>query len=286
MPSIALVLGGGGVVGGAFHAGAIAALGDSTGWDPREAELIVGTSAGSTIAATLRLGVAPTDLRNRATGRPLSADGRQRAPEVPPHWQSLPSGPPLLRWLRPSAPWLTAAALFGRGAPRPLLALAGLAPRGTIDGGPIGERIRAVAGDGWWPELPTWIPAVRLRDGRRTVFGRDAVEVAELAQAVQASSAIPGYFEPVHIGRHTYIDGGVHSPTNADLAAGLGFDLVVVISTMTATARALRRDPRLTARLFERLHHCAAQLKQLRETLAQRFIAQSFFVDRKLRQMH
>jgi NTE family protein len=75
MVSIGLVLGAGGVRGGAFHAGALAALAESTGWDPRTASLIVGTSAGAHTAATLRAGVSAADHLARATDQALSDDG-------------------------------------------------------------------------------------------------------------------------------------------------------------------------------------------------------------------
>ena len=72
---IGLVLGAGGVTGGAFHAGVLAALAEGTGWDPRRAEIVVGTSAGSVTAAALRAGLPAADLAARAEGRPLSAEG-------------------------------------------------------------------------------------------------------------------------------------------------------------------------------------------------------------------
>ena len=57
MTRIGLVLGAGGAVGHAFHAGVLAALADETGWDAREAEVVVGTSAGSVVGALLRAGM-------------------------------------------------------------------------------------------------------------------------------------------------------------------------------------------------------------------------------------
>ena len=72
---IGLVLGGGGVVGGAFHAGVLAALEEFAGWDARRAALVVGTSAGSLTAAFLRAGFPPHDLAARARGAALSSDG-------------------------------------------------------------------------------------------------------------------------------------------------------------------------------------------------------------------
>ncbi|MPY93695.1 MAG: patatin-like phospholipase family protein, partial [Acidimicrobiia bacterium] len=59
MGRVALVLGAGGTVGHAYHAGTLAALGELTGWDARHADVVVGTSAGSIVGAMLRAGVGP-----------------------------------------------------------------------------------------------------------------------------------------------------------------------------------------------------------------------------------
>jgi NTE family protein len=99
-----------------------------------------------------------------------------------------------------------------------------------------------------WPDRALWICALRLRDGQRVVFGRDDVDVPDVGVAVEASSAIPGYMQPVSICGETYVDGGAHSPSNADLLAGLGLDLVVVISTMSAPWTALRPSPNIGSR--------------------------------------
>ena len=86
MSAIALVLGAGGVVGAAFHAGVIAALDEHTGWDARTAALVVGTSAGSGIGATVRAGSGAGRVpRARAT------DGRRRCDLPTPAARSRPS---------------------------------------------------------------------------------------------------------------------------------------------------------------------------------------------------
>ena len=84
-----------------------------------------------------------------------------------------------------------------------------------------------------WPERDLWICAVRRRDGRRVVFGRPGSPDAPLHLAIAASCAVPGYFAPVKIHDHTYIDGGAHSPTNAAILRERGLDLVVVVSPMS-----------------------------------------------------
>src|SRR5947208_6773124 len=73
--NIGLVLGAGGVVGGAYHAGALTALEHDLGWDPRDANVIVGTSAGSLVGALLRTGIPASDLAAWTVGAPLSPAG-------------------------------------------------------------------------------------------------------------------------------------------------------------------------------------------------------------------
>src|SRR5205823_5901215 len=107
----------------------------------------------------------------------------------------------------------------------------------------ITEALRGRHGQPW-PRAPLWIVAVRRTDGRRTVFGRPGEPVTDVGSAVAASCAIPGYFPAVDIDGTAYVDGGVHSPTNADLLSGEDLDLVVISSPMSAQPAALRR-PRI-----------------------------------------
>lgn len=231
MGSVGLVLGAGGVVGSAFHAGVLAALAAETGWDPRDADLVVGTSAGANTAATLRAGLSAADHLARIDGSELSRDGRRLTERI--RTPFAVDGPETPRRRRPAAPGLVAAAVHPRSGLRPVLALAGVLPRGTRSTAALAERARQVH-DTPWPSDPTWICAVELRSGRRVVFGRDDAPIDDLGAVVAASSAVPGFFAPVPIGGREYIDGGVHSPTNVDLVAGCGFDAVVVSSPMSA----------------------------------------------------
>ena len=95
----------------------------------------------------------------------------------------------------------------------------------------IATRIDGVFGGDRWPDEPLWICSVRTGDGRLRVFGRDESE-ATIGVAVAASSAVPGLLAPVVIDGAEHVDGAVHSPTNADVVAGLGFDRVVVVAPM------------------------------------------------------
>ena len=247
MEAIGLVLGAGGVVGGAYHAGALAALAEAADWDARNAEVIVGTSAGSIAGAALRAGLSGADQFARATSGKLSPEGVRLVGGLTPITE-IPARPPFPRGLPlPASPQLAATALLPPWRARPVAALAGLLPAGSVPTAPIGDRIRMMFQSDW-PDRALWICALRLRDGQRVVFGRDDVEIADVGVAVEASSAIPGYMQPVGIGRETYVDGGAHSPSNADLVAGLGLDLVVVISTMSAPWTALRPSPNIGSR--------------------------------------
>ena len=249
-PRIGLVLGAGGVVGGAFHAGVVAALAEATGWDPRAAAVIVGTSAGAVTAAGLRAGLSAPDLLARAEDRPLSPEGAELVQhgETHPRPYLLRPEPRRRRSASEIGTMLQQAALRPLSS-RPVAILASLIPDGTVDTAFISAGISALVSDSW-PEEKLWICAVRQRDGRRVVFGRDAVAPEPLA--VAASCAIPGVFRPVVIDGTSYIDGGAHSPTNGDLLAGEGLDLVLVSSPMSIASRSLRLSADQPARRWSR----------------------------------
>src|SRR5207302_11184596 len=83
-----------------------------------------------------------------------------------------------------------------------------------------------------WPDRPLWLCTVDIASGRRVVLGREGAPPVPLARAVMASCAIPGFYPPVRVGRMTLVDGGVHSPTNLDLAAKFGCDLIIGVAPM------------------------------------------------------
>jgi NTE family protein len=232
---IGLVLGAGGIVGHAYHAGVLRALHDVTGWDPRTADVIVGTSAGSHVGALLRAGLAAEDIAARYAGGPLSPEGRLLLGRVGP---AEPVPPPRFGGGM-AAPWLLLqAATRLRDVRLGTLAAAAL-PAGRVSLSPFAARIRWLFGNDW-PHNPLWLPAVRLSDGRRVVFGQDSAPRTDVGTAVAASCCVPGWFAPVDVAGDRYVDGGAHSPTNLDLLAGAGLDLVIVSSPMSV-ARGVRR---------------------------------------------
>jgi NTE family protein len=210
MSGFGLVLGAGGIAGEAFHRGVVRAL-DDAGLDPRAADVVVGTSAGSIVAASIR--------RHTRPGAPPPLAVRVR-----PRFADRAGALELVRRPRQavSALLLRPAFLNGRVSPDFIL-----------------DALRASHGMAW-PEAALWIVAVRRGNGRRVVFGMDGQPPADVGAAVAASCAIPGYFSAVDIDGVSYVDGGVHSPTNADLLSGCDLDLVVVSSPMSMRPRAIR----------------------------------------------
>ncbi len=232
-----LVLGAGGLVGQAYHAGVLAALEHDLGWDPRTADVIVGTSAGSVTGALLRLGVPAHDLSAWAVDAPLSVESQEtfarlsimRRPKFPGRaardWLSgwrLPPADLVRRFVR--RPWTVRLSTLAST----------MAPAGQVD---LAEYVEAVDTlEAWRGGL--WVCAARRDDGERVIFGNGGTPRASLAEAVAASCAIPGYFCPVVVGGVEYFDGGVHSSTNADVLADRDLDLVIVIAPMSAAGGA------------------------------------------------
>lgn len=239
------MLGAGGVVGGAFHEGVLRAIADATGWDARDAEIIVGTSIGSHVGATLRAG--------RST-RPTTAGARASSADA-----AL-----LRRRAGPSSPGMVLRGIARPGSVRVGALLAGVLPAGRTSFAGATAHIDRLHRNGW-PERPLWLPAVRLSDGARVVFGREGAPQASVGQAVAASCAIPGYFSPVVIDGQRYVDGGAHSATNADLLAGQDLDLVVVSSPMGAARGALSLSAHLQGRGYMRLR-LAAEARAVRRS--------------------
>lgn len=228
---VGVVLGAGGVLGAAWSIGALAAL-DATGIDARDAELLVGTSAGSVLAGFLGCGISAQTLVNHQRGV-VDATG----PDIDYDYEQGTGGalPPLPRFRLGSGGLLWSAARRPGRLP-PMAVLSALLPQGRGSIASVGTLIDAVApaGDAWAPHAATWIVAMDYASGRRVPFGRPGAPPARLADAVMASCAIPGWYEPVSINGRRYVDGGMCSATSLDLAAGLGLDVVYVLAPMAS----------------------------------------------------
>ncbi|HVM28870.1 MAG TPA: patatin-like phospholipase family protein [Mycobacteriales bacterium] len=231
----ALVLGAGGLTGQAYHLGVLTALAELAGYDGREADVVVGTSAGSLVAAGLAGGMSAQDQAASLSGDPMSEEGagllrasRARAGAV-----RAAADAPLPAGRRPLAPGAVLAAARRPWSVRPGAVVSSLLPAGRTSTESISYGVRKLHGTGWPDGGRLRVCAVRARDARRVVFGAPGAPQTDAGSAVAASCAIPGYFAPVLIDGEHYVDGGGHSPTNADVVRHEHPDLVVVSSPMS-----------------------------------------------------
>ena len=245
-PRVGLVLGAGGVLGGAWLAGALAALTEATQWDPATADVVVGTSAGSMIGALLAGGVPPWFMVAHSAGE--SFPGLLDAHGSPTDEADRSAGGVLVRRrgvpdLRPHAIGFGLRALRHPRLHRAGAVAAAFAPRGVMSTRPLRETVQRVVPSGWADHPGLWVVATDLTTGRRVVFGRDAPP-ADLSAAVAASCAVPGIYRPVRIGDRTYVDGGAWSPSNLDCVARADLDLVLCLNPMSARPEELGRAGR------------------------------------------
>ena len=224
---LGLVLGAGGITGGAWLAGTLSEIAAATGWEPGTADLLVGTSAGSVFAALLASGIpahrlAPPDDDIPGQDWPLRDLLRRESY----------AGVGSMASLAPRSLGLLLAAVASPGSSwtRGSRLVNAFAARGRTPTDAIRRTVHRSVPNGWAKHPACWIVATAYGSGRRVVFGRD--RSADLASAVAASCAIPGVFGPVTIGGREYVDGGVASPTNADLAGLAAVDIVICLNPL------------------------------------------------------
>jgi NTE family protein len=214
MPERALVLGGGGITGIAWELGMLAGLAEH-GVDLRDADLVVGTSAGSVVGALVTSG---DDLAELYASQLL-----------PPTLE-----PPVRMGIGTMVRWGWAVAC-SRGSQQVGVRVGRMAlTAATV---PEAERREVIASRlqaRTWPAQTLLVTAVDAESGEFTAFGQGSAvgrTAVSLVDAVAASCSVPGVWPPTTIGGRRWIDGGVRSATNADLAAG--YERVVVLAPVT-----------------------------------------------------
>jgi len=239
---VGLVLGAGGIQGGAWITGALASLAEETGWDPATADYIVGTSAGSMLGSLLAAGLPPWFMVAHSAGESfegmVDARGREAA-------DADRAGGAVFRLDRGALPIfpgslpLVVRSLLRPHRHTPAGVISGWAPRGVISSEPLREIIRSSV-PGSWTEHPNhWVVACDYSTGRRVCFGREDAPAAELEDAVAASCSIPGFYRPVEIDGRLYVDGGIWSTSNLDVLRGQELDLVICLNP-TSTLHPIR----------------------------------------------
>jgi NTE family protein len=270
----ALVLGAGGVLGAAWMTGALACLQDRLPCAAGDVDVIVGTSAGSVLAAALRCHASFAEMtawqRGEATGiltesaalaardGPLPPLPRWRFGSVPLAWAALFSPHRVPPWVGASA-WLP----YGRGQHAALRSLVGaLHLRHHQHARPGGTRPA-------WVDDHTWIAAVDYDTGQRVLFGQEGAPRVSLVDAVAASCSIPGWYEPTVSGGRRYVDGGVRSATSLGVLSRTDVHDVYVLAPMasTETDRPLQPHLRMERRIRRMLTY--AVLRQAKALCAQ-----------------
>ena len=204
----ALVLGGGGITGIAWELGILSGLADA-GVDLTDADIVVGTSAGSVVGAQVTNDVPLADLY-AAQLEPPDAELGGRLSRI----AALKLAPPYL--------------LPGSG--REKLARVGRVAHAAHEPGSIDREgvIRSRLPVHAWPDRDLRVTAVDTESGEFTVFTADSG--VDLVSAIAASCAVPTVWPPVEIGGRFYMDGGMRSTANVDVARGA--DRVVVLAPL------------------------------------------------------
>ena len=231
-PRFALALAGGGVIGGMYEVGVMAAIEERLNGAGRGFDIYVGCSAGSVVASLLANGVRASELYrildqdladplNFTRNAVFAPDSFRRA--CGRFGQLLWAfGKNAVRGLRGSIPDILARA--ERDLPAGFFSLAAL-ERFMRAGFEARTLSNSFAG------LPRTllIPAIDLDRAERVVFGAGELRDVPISHAIAASSAIPGFFEPYPINGRDYVDGGVGFSGHADLAAEAGAKVVLVV---------------------------------------------------------
>jgi NTE family protein len=214
--STALVLAGAGAAGNAWQLGLIGGLSEA-GLDVTSADVIIGTSAGSTVAAQITSGLRPAELYAAILAEvpppPAGVAGsdRGRGPTF--------SGASYLQWSDTIIESAQDASDMRRR-------IGAAAVEMDASKGAAGARWRSIVAARLpshdWPQQRVLIPAVDAQTGEPVVFDRHSG--VDFVDAVAASTSA---MTPYRIGEHLYLNGGYRRSSNADLAAGCGRVLVL-----------------------------------------------------------
>jgi predicted acylesterase/phospholipase RssA len=229
----ALILAGGAVTGGSFKAGGIKALNDYfTNFKVTNFDIFVGISSGSLIAAPLLGGISPESIL-----RSLDGTSKHFSPLTGWHYYR----PNFMEWI--SKP----LEFFIRALASPLEflvkgridfpSLLSILPSGVFDNRPIEQYLREnieknnLTNDFRTAQRLTgkrlYICAMELDSAKRVIFGPDEKNDVTISEAVQASTAMPGFYKPARLRGIDYVDGGVQETANMDIAVEKGAELIV-----------------------------------------------------------
>ncbi len=227
---VGLVLGAGGITGATYEMAVLMAIRLATGWEPNNADVVVGTSSGSFVTALIRNNALVLDSLVLPTDDRLAVAERIRS-----HVFTTAPGVNLGKWIRHG---------IVPGVRNPGLTLFLGSPARYHAGG-LADWVASHIGDDAatsWPAKSTAVVAYELKERSRVAFGTQSAPVIGMADAVAASSAIPLVFRPYPTDHGLYVDGGVASGTNADVILGARnpMDMVLILAPMAAEVQRKR----------------------------------------------
>jgi len=272
----ALVLGGGGFTGAVYEIGALRALDLlSVNRSVTDFDVVVGTSAGSFVAAMTANGVSPEEMmrvldRQAPTPFPEIALGTLLSLNL----RELASKAVAFPWRMAKLGWSLTRHVGQVSALDVVLGIAEGLPSGLYSGEGIETYVRRVldaddrTDDFRELERELFITATDLDTCERVVFGASGWDDVPISTAVRASTALPMVYEPVCIGDRELVDGGLISTTNLDLAVEAGARLVVIVNPLVPYVNEARREnplhPRVSDMGFPQIGYQAFKLMTYR----------------------
>jgi NTE family protein len=238
MTKRALVLGGGGPVGVAWEFGLIAGL-EQEGVRLAGADIFIGTSAGSIVGASLAFGRPTAELlatQHEIADQPAPRGTTDGAFDLAPLIQQF------IKLYTSDAPPQQLRAEIGAFALQAKTAM-------TEDEWLATFTLSETSGSDAWPDRPYTCTAVDAESGEFVTWTKDSG--VPITRAIASSCCVPGIFPPITINGRRYIDGGMKSATNADLAAG--YERVVVVNVTGGMERRASAFPALMERAKKRM---------------------------------
>ncbi|HYU62038.1 MAG TPA: patatin-like phospholipase family protein [Solirubrobacterales bacterium] len=246
----AVVLGGGGFTGGVYEIGALRALDLlAVNRTVNEFDIYVGTSAGSFVASMLANGITPEEMMRVLNRRlPSPIKDLDQGTLLQPNYRGFASNAALfpLRLLG------AARELAGRVSDVSVMdvvaKLSAALPTGLYDGRGIEGYVSEVLSD---PdrsddfrmlERELYLTATDLDTTERVILGKGEWADVPISTAVAASAALPMIYSPVELRGRQFVDGGIRSTTNVDVAVEHGAKFIVVVNPLVPFVNDFRKQ--------------------------------------------
>ncbi len=238
MGKSALILGGGGITGGVYELGVLTALDEFLvrGKKPIDFDLFLGISAGSVLASFLANGISVSEMCHGILGEEGNHLLMRRediyeiriSPLFRSLWRFLRNIGNVFRYLRQERQEITLL--------NTVSLLEQFLPAGFFSNANLERYVRRILSEPGrsndFRQVPRelFIVATEIDTGERWIFGRGAVDDIPVSRAIQASCAIPVFFEPVKIRDRFFVDGAAERTGHLDIPVGAGAELVVMIN--------------------------------------------------------